>query len=554
MSHARPSLLKVCAAAVLSAGLAATAQAQVPAAVGNAPQLPPPGVGLSLEQVLDVAESRSEAIAIARAAIRRAEGATVQARSGLFPQLSFTGSYDRALASEFSNLFNSNSFAGGDNGGTSGNGGNDGDGNTDNPIEDLPFGRSNTWRASLTFSQNVYTGGRVGAQRRIASIGTEAAGYGLTTTRAQALLDITQAYYDGLLADRLVAIAQATLDQAGATLRQTQAGFTAGTQPEFEVLRARVSRDNQQPVLIRQRANREIALLRLKQLLELPASYDLRLADTLESDTLPPPPVFATRVAAVEAQMGQALAQPVPAEAALLPSTLPLPDRVAVAEAQSTLRLREATLSLTEAQKYPSVAINSSYSRVGYPAGVVPLFDRTNWTLGASVQVPLLTGGRQRGDEAVARADVESARLQVQQTQELAALDTRSAYAELLAARAAYDATAGTVQQATRAYDIASVRVQAGVSTQLELSDSRLQLQQAHANRAVAARDLQVARAHVALLPELPVGGRTVTPRSSPSAVPQQQAPTTPAQPQGGTQQLFNAGAGAQQFTTTGTR
>ena len=65
---------------------------------------------------------------------------------------------------------------------------------------------------------------------------------------------------------------------------------------------------------------------------------------------------------------------------------------------------------------------------------------------------------------------------------------------------------AGTVQQASRAYEIADVRYRAGVSTQLELSDSRLLLQQAEANRALAARDLQVARARVALLPELPLG------------------------------------------------
>ena len=120
--------------------------------------------------------------------------------------------------------------------------------------------------------------------------------------------------------------------------------------------------------------------------------------------------------------------------------------------------------------------------------------------------MPILTGGRQRGDELVARADVEQARMQLRQVQELAALDTRSAWAELLAARAAWEATAGTVQQATRAYEIADVRYRAGLSTQLELSDSRLLLQQAEANRAQAARDLQVARARAALLPNLPLG------------------------------------------------
>jgi outer membrane protein TolC len=64
------------------------------------------------------------------------------------------------------------------------------------------------------------------------------------------------------------------------------------------------------------------------------------------------------------------------------------------------------------------------------------------------------------------------------------------------------------VAQAQRAYEIADLRYREGISTNLELSDSRLSLQVAQANRAQAARDLQVARAHVALLPDLPVGGR----------------------------------------------
>jgi outer membrane protein TolC len=161
------------------------------------------------------------------------------------------------------------------------------------------------------------------------------------------------------------------------------------------------------------------------------------------------------------------------------------------------------------------------------------LYDRTNWAVGANVSVPLLTGGRQRGDEMVARADIEQAKVQLRQVQELAALDTRSAWAALFASRATWEATAGTVQQATRAYEIAEVRYGAGLSTQLELSDSRLQLRQAEANRALAARDLQVARARAALLPNLPLGTGSGTGVAGSTGG--QQAVPQPSQP--GTQQ-----------------
>ena len=465
-----------------------------------------PAGPLTLEQVLALAETRSEAIAISRAGVQRAEGETVRARSGQLPQLSASAAYDRALASEFSGLFDGTDLGTGD--------------GTDGGFEDLPFGRANTWRISVALSQNLYDGGRLSAQARIADAGRDSARLGVSTARAQLMFDVTQAYYDAALSDRLVRIAEATLDQAGATLKQTQAGFDAGTQPEFELVRARVTRDSQTPLVIRARANREVALLRVKQLLDLPQDFNLQLADALGDERLAPPASFATRVAQFETSLP---AGDLAVVSVAPPADIAVPDRTAVHEAQATLRLRESSLKLAEAQRKPSITLNSTYSRLGYPSNFFPTFDRSNWSVGAGLNVPILTGGRQRGDEQVARAELEQARLQLRQTQELAALDSRSAWAELVAARATWEASAGTVQQATRAYEIADVRYRAGVSTQLELSDARLLLQQSEVNRAQAARDLQVARARVALLPDLPIGTSSPIPRQQ--QVPQQQAP-----------------------------
>src|SRR6185503_1798549 len=116
---------------------------------------------------------------------------------------------------EFQGVFDNLDFGGG-NGGT-------GDGSTTD-LSNLPFGRANTWRATLAFSQNVYSGGRVGAQTALASTGRRAAELGVNAARAQMLFDVTQAYYDALLGGRLVVIAEATLEQADLTLRQVQAG------------------------------------------------------------------------------------------------------------------------------------------------------------------------------------------------------------------------------------------------------------------------------------------------------------------------------------------
>jgi len=221
----------------------------------NAASAAVPAIALSLARALDMAEPQSEPVELAKVALTRNEGDVVRAKSGQRPQLSATATYDRSLANEFQGVFDNLNLGGG-----TGDGNGSGDGDTAAAdFSNLPFGRANTWRATLALSQNVYSGGRVGAQTALAATGRRAAELALNSARALMLFDVTQAYYDAALSGRLVSIAEATLEQADLTLRQVQAGFDAGTQPEFEVLRARVNRDNQVPQIIRQRVDRDLA-------------------------------------------------------------------------------------------------------------------------------------------------------------------------------------------------------------------------------------------------------------------------------------------------------
>jgi outer membrane protein TolC len=428
---------------------------------------------ITLEEALQLAEGRSEQMAIAQAGVDRAAADLTRARADLYPQLDASASYDRALASEFEGLFDD--AAG------------DGDSGEFGDFEDLPFGRKNTFRFNLSFSQNLFSGGRIGAQTAIAGAARTTAAINLSSTRAQLMLDVVRAYYDAALSERLLVIAEATYKQADATFEQTRLAYQAGSQPEFELLRAQVARDNQRPTIIRSRANRDIALLRLKQLLEIPANEPIAVSAVLEAETLPPPASFAAGVVLVE-------------------DTIPTIDRAPVRLAQSSVQQSEGGVDVARAQRFPIISLTSSYGEVAYPSSFRDFNDfRRNWTVGAIVQVPVLNGGRLRAEEAIARADVRAAEARLQQARELALLDTQSAYEELRAATASWEASAGTVQQAQRAYEIAELRYREGVSTQLELSDSRLLLVQAQATRAQAGRDLQVARARVALLPDLPL-------------------------------------------------
>ena len=79
--------------------------------------------------------------------------------------------------------------------------------------------------------------------------------------------------------------------------------------------------------------------------------------------------------------------------------------RVPVQQATSAVQAREAALRITKSQRRPYVSVNSAFGEVAYSG--LPGFDdwRTNWTVGASVQIPLFTGGRLKAEEVSAGAD-----------------------------------------------------------------------------------------------------------------------------------------------------
>ena len=173
------------------------------------------------------------------------------------------------------------------------------------------------------------------------------------------------------------------------------------------------------------------------------------------------------------------------------------------------------------------MVLTSSYAKVafGQQDFQVPNFNSflTNWTVSLTASLPLFTGGKITGDEMVARANLAEANARLDQTRQGSAIDARQAFSQLEQAEAAWKASAGTSEQAARAYKIAEVRYREGISTQIELNDSRILQQQAMANRANAARNLQVARLRIALLPDLPIGAGTVNTGSISQGAPSSQ-------------------------------
>ncbi len=460
---------------------------------------------LSLDQALGLALAKSDAVEIAQADVLRARGEVKRVRADLLPQLTGVAYYTRTLKSQFS----------------SGGGARDTtatqscdrfsgdptlaiDQRVDSlersvhclsaldpfaALGNLPFGRTNQYSLGLQFSQTLLSGALIKGRPRAAVAGRRIADLGLRSARAQATLDVTRAYYDATLANRLLAIAQATLDQADTTLAQIRLGRQVGTQPEFELLRAQVTRDNQRATAIQRRTDRDLAHLRLKQLLHLPLDLEVELSSTFEEG----------------ADSGAVALDSL--ELALADTTAD--ERSPVRQAAEAEKLQDVLTGVTRAERWPTVTLTSKFAQLAYPSRGLPGTGDflTDWNLAVTLSVPLWTSGRIGGDIMVAEASLIQARVRHRQARDFAAVESREAIRRLEAGLASWQATQGTVEQARRAYQIAEVRYREGISTQTELSDARILLQQAEANRAIAARDVAVARTRLRLLSDLPLTG-----------------------------------------------
>ena len=357
---------------------------------------------------------------------------------------------------------------------------------------------------------------------RAASRLRSAARLNATEARAQLALDVQRAYVQALFAERLLEIQNQNLTLAGERLTQVQLLETGGRAARYDVLRARVERANFEPLALQAASDREIALLDLKRLLQLPLDLPVALTTTID------PPAVQAVLAAWTADT--------------IPAARLAEDRPAVRAAELTARARRDAITVARADRLPTI---SAFFQTGYQAFPVSGFptslgervpiECTNGArpdtdglcrgqnggffsdrqVGVQVTWALFDGLRTRGNIELAQANARLAEVQLNLERESVALEVARSRAELARARAAYEARRQNAGEADEAFRLASLRFNRGLGTQLDVSDAQLALATARTNEARATYDLYLASAALArsLGRPLPLpGGGTIAP------------------------------------------
>jgi len=470
----------VAAAAIALSAFSSTASAQVRSAADS--------LRIGLDEAIARAVGQSQEVRLARSQVRLAEAQVGTARSGIFPQLDGRVGYTRTFASPFSGgggfvLPDSLRFEPDpsapladrvayleDHAETAGLG------SLGSLFGDLPFGQENAYTAAIVGSQTLFSGGRLNAGLRIAREYLEAARLNLQEETAEIELQVRSAYYRARLAQELVSISRAALEQGERFLRSERLRREAGVGSELDVLRAEVSVANLQPQLIEAVNAAEVATLDLKRLIDIPLGQDVALSTPLDV-----PANFA------ETEAPAAIAEQ-------------LSRRAAVAAQERQVAIREAQVRIARSRYFPTLDLSFTVGRQLFPTGVFKLNEqwRSDASASLSLSVPIFHGGRTRGEVRQAQVAVDQERLRLTQLRENVQVTYERARGERERARSSIAARQLTVQQAQRVYDLTVLRYEQGLASQLEVSDARLSLLQARTNLAQAVTDFYIANATLA--------------------------------------------------------
>jgi outer membrane protein TolC len=381
------------------------------------------------------------------------------------------------------------------------------------------FNQPNSYNASFTLSQTLFQGGRIIAGMRSASNTRAATHFDEQEVRARLTVDVQRAYLQVLFAMRMLSIQNQNLTLAASRAVQVQQLLTAGRAARYDVLRANVAKSNIEPLVIQAQNDRDIAELDLKRLLNVPVNQPISLTTTIDPTGL--------RVML-----------------ASLDDTTALPDRESLRSAELLLNARRQAVVVARADLLPtaSVSFQTGYQAFpplgfGFPtargvaanefcapgSSATQRCQNGGWFtdrgMTATISLPLFDGFRARSNIELARAQERFAEIQLQQQRETVGLEVARARAELNRARAVFDARKQNATEAEEAFQLASLRFNRGLSTQIEVSDAQLALLTAESTEARATFDLFLASAELArsLGRPIPLPPTTPTTRSSDS-------------------------------------
>ncbi len=379
----------------------------------------------------------------------RIDGQYIEARSGAFPRLTFDASYLRNI-----DLSTSVFTMTGE------------DGQSERFT--LAFGTPHNYTVGLNLYQPLYASGRVGAAIKIARFGRKYSSALIAGAKNNISVEADKAYLDALAAREGAEIFREAERLADSSLAVVRRLYHEGQTSEYDLLRAQVRAANSRPERIAAVNRARLALDNLRAVLALSSEVEIELEDGIESITMPHLPLAEL--------INEALAQ-----------------RPELEQSRQMINIRDRMVSIAKSGYRPDIGLTG---RIGWERfdddiskSSIANWNRS-WNFGVVMTWPIFSGFETGGKVKQAKVDYSQSRLEESNLKRQIQLEVQAAWGNVNEATERVAALGETVGQATRGVDIARVRYDNGIGTQLELQDAEAALTRARVNKITALHDL----------------------------------------------------------------
>ena len=408
---------------------------------------------LSLDKAISIALTQNRDVLIAGQDTYRADAQIAEARSGAFPQLSFTGQYMRNIQLPVLFLPANSAF------------------NPTPNVQTFPIGSNNSYQWGGQLTQALYSR-QVGVALDIATTYKDLSEAGVAAAKSGVVLQVKKAFYGVLLIQKLVEANRQGLDVVKANLQNVQSLYKHGSAAEFDLLRAEVQVANTEPVLISAENNLLLAKNGLKSLLAIPLDKEIDVQGDFTFSEMPQ--------SVLDEGSRDAM------------TTNPGLQQLAFQES-----MLDKNISIEQSGYFPSVYAFGAYQ--WQTQDNTFQFSNYYWAkilnVGVTLSWSLFDGLRTPARVEQARIELKKTRLTMLKAKEGLTIQIQSARLKMNEAKQRVQGQEKNIEQAKKAVGIAETRFKSGVGTQLELLDAQVAMTLAQTNYAQAIYDYLVAKA-----------------------------------------------------------
>jgi outer membrane protein len=321
-----------------------------------------------------------------------------------------------------------------------------------------PFGVENYYNYIFSIEQPIYRGRSLVTGVELGELDLEFSKADMTRTKNDIILAVHEAYYNLLKTRKFVEVAEQSLEERKAHLKDSKAYYKAGLIPKNDMLQSEVQLSGAEIELIRAMNLSIMALARLNTLLRRPVETEIQVEDILKYE----PSEISWDLSVEQAKKF----------------------RPELKQSDISIEQADKNIILTRAPYLPAVSVSANYLKQGdnLLAGAYPLGPSEVKTAEATLEWRFWAWGQSKDKVAAAKYNMKKAQENQVELLDNIILQVREAFVDIKESEYNIEVTEKAIEQAEEDFRINQSRFQAQLSTTTDVLDAQTRLTRAKIN------------------------------------------------------------------------